>query len=213
MSLMTLGRVARFRDLGVIFDDKMSFSAHIEAIVNESMKALGFITRNARQFQNVETLKLLYSAFVRSKLEYASSVWSPGYSIHAALLESVQRRFLKYLAFKTDGTYPPIGFPNEVLLDRFAICPLAKRRTYHSVIFLKKLVNNIITCPSLLTHLNFAVPRESSRQGHTFYLTTPRTNILKFSPLYSMCDTYNKKCSRLDIYSCTQTDIMNCLLT
>ena len=188
----TLSRVTQFRDLGVVFDGKMSFAAHIDATVNGAMRALGFIIRNSKHFDDLETVKLLYFAFVRSKLEYASVIWSPGYSIYSALLESVQRRFLKFLAFKTDGTYPPIGFSNQALLDRFTISSLAARREYTSLTFLVKLVNKVIDCPAVLSQLNFNIPRESSRQGHTFYLPTPRTNVLKFSPVYNMCDTYNK---------------------
>jgi hypothetical protein len=55
---------------------------------------------------NTDTVKRLYFAFVRSKLEYASVVWSTGYKSQIEDLEKIQRRLLKYLSFKVDGTYP-----------------------------------------------------------------------------------------------------------
>ena len=69
-----------FRDLGVIFGQKLTFAAHMNAIVLEVNRTYGFIVRNCREFINPDTIKLLYFTFVRSKLEYASSVWAPHYS-------------------------------------------------------------------------------------------------------------------------------------
>jgi hypothetical protein len=91
----TLPRSNSVRDLGVVFDSTLSFTNHIESIVNSSFKSLGFVSRNGREFSNVDTLKLLYFSYVRSHLEYASIVWSPMYSIQISFLERVQRRFLK----------------------------------------------------------------------------------------------------------------------
>ncbi|KAH0811514.1 hypothetical protein GEV33_011277 [Tenebrio molitor] len=86
---------AKCKDLGVVFDSKLSFTNHIESIDNSSFKSFGFVLRNGREFSDVDTLKLLYFTYVRSRLEYASIVWSPMYSIHIFSLERVQCRFLK----------------------------------------------------------------------------------------------------------------------
>jgi hypothetical protein len=48
---------------------------------NSSFKSLGFVLRNGREFSDVDTLKLLYFTYVRSRLEYASIVWSPMYGV------------------------------------------------------------------------------------------------------------------------------------
>ncbi|KAK9704607.1 hypothetical protein QE152_g27755 [Popillia japonica] len=46
---------------------------------------------------------------------------------HSAAIENVQRRFMKYLAYRSDGVYPPRGVDNADLLDRFQITPLESR--------------------------------------------------------------------------------------
>ena len=55
----TLKRPDVIRDLGVIFDPKLSFGSHIESIVTTAFRSLGLVVRNGRQFNDIETLKLL----------------------------------------------------------------------------------------------------------------------------------------------------------
>jgi hypothetical protein len=90
--------------------------------------AILFVIRNSRSFNNTDTVKRLYFAFVRSKLEYASVVWSTGYKSQIEDLEKIQRRLLKYLSFKVDGTYPENGHPQHDLLRRWNVDSLLHRR-------------------------------------------------------------------------------------
>ena len=76
-----LTRPEVIRDLGVVFDSKLSFSQHIQAITESAFKSLGFVIRNGREFGDIETLKLLYFTYCRSCLEYASVIWSPVYLV------------------------------------------------------------------------------------------------------------------------------------
>ena len=45
-----------------------------------SLKLLGYISGTCKHFHNSQTVKLSYTSLVRSKLEYASLVWSPVYT-------------------------------------------------------------------------------------------------------------------------------------
>lgn len=184
---IVLKRPETFQDLGVTFDQKLSFNHHIDNIITCCFKALGFIVRNTTDFSNTSTLKLLFFTFVRSRLEYASIIWCPHYNIHVQNVERVQRRLLKFCCYKEDGVYPPIGLPNSDLLDRFSLDSLQMRREKSQIIYLYKLLNNMVDCPQILSMLNFHVPRPSVREKPTFHLDTPRTNVKKFSLLYGMC--------------------------
>ena len=66
-----LSRSRSICDLGVIFDPKLSFAEHINAVVAKAFRTLGFIIRNCRDFSKHNVLLLLYNAYVRSRLEYA----------------------------------------------------------------------------------------------------------------------------------------------
>jgi len=62
-------------DLGVWFDEKLSFSEHIQAKNNKTYMMLGIIKRNFK-YLTVPTFVQLYTSMVRSHLDYCS-VFSP----------------------------------------------------------------------------------------------------------------------------------------
>ena len=70
-------RVSIITDLGVTFDCGLTFHAHMSALASESYRRLGFVLRNARDFNNPIVIKLLFNCLVRSKLEFAAAVWNP----------------------------------------------------------------------------------------------------------------------------------------
>lgn len=196
-------RSTSFRDLGVVFDEKLSFVTHIQDLTNRCFRSLGFILRNSKDFIDISLCILLYKTFVRSKLEYASIAWSPYYAVHIDALERIQRRFLKYLAFRKDGVYPAIGFPHDVLCERFTIEPLMRRRRMFDILFVFKTIHNLYDCPSILEMLDFHIPRVNARIHDIFYLCPSDTNIHKYSPLMRMCTHLNSICNELDIFSCS----------
>ena len=99
----------------------------------------------------------LYNALVRSKLDYSSVVWSPIYNF-INRLEAVQRRFLKFIAYKIDRVYPQRGTDHNALLNRFDFLSLKHDRECSTLVFLFKLGNGLVDCPELLEQLNFHIP-------------------------------------------------------
>ena len=83
------------KDVGVIFDPKLSFKQHITNIPSSAYKSLSFVIRNSKGLRDIDFLKILYCAFVRVRLEYASIIWNPIYNVQIDSLEKIQR-FLKY---------------------------------------------------------------------------------------------------------------------
>lgn len=136
--------------------------------------------------------KLLYFAFVRAKLEYCSVVWSPLYKVHREAIDRVQRKFLKFLYFKTHGVYPQQGYDYALLCSEFDVASLEVRRTLASVVFLVKLANCDIDCDRLLLQINFRSPRETDRVDVPFRLPQVRTNLGLSSPLYVMQQSLNR---------------------
>lgn len=56
----TVKTVNSIKDLGVIVDDKLSFSEHINHISLRAYRALGFICRSGKEFRNHRTLLRLF---------------------------------------------------------------------------------------------------------------------------------------------------------
>lgn len=205
-----LDRQNSIKDLGIIFDSQLSFTQHINNKSSEATKMLGFIIRNCKTFTNILALKVLYFSYVRSKLEYGSIVWNPYYSVHKLTIEKVQRKFLKFLSYKTDGIYPERGFDHAILLDIFKFDSLEMRRCCSSLTFLYKLLHNKIDCPIIVSQIPFNVPRPHSRQNLTFYCNLARTNVLLKSPIQNMCENFNKLSDICDINSDTIDKIRKC---
>lgn len=185
-----LERVSQIKDLGVTFGQNLKFNNHFENIRSKAFQMLGFLYRHTRDFTSPTTLKTLYYAYVRSRVEYCSSVWSPKYQVHIKSIEAVQRKFLRMLAYKCgtrilDHDYTPI-------LNDHNIMTLEQRRDLNDLVFLMKLIQNQIYSPELLQNLNFKLKSRATRNKAMFNLYTFKTNIGEFSPLNRMQSMGNK---------------------
>ena len=64
------------KDLGVIFDDKLSFGIHITEQANKANRITGAIRRSFTDL-NSDNFRNLFTTMIRPHLEYAAAVWSP----------------------------------------------------------------------------------------------------------------------------------------
>ena len=67
-------RVTSVRYLGVLLDQHLNFSTHVEKLLSNARSRLAFLYRN-RGFLNIRTRKLLCQSLILSCLEYCSSPW------------------------------------------------------------------------------------------------------------------------------------------
>ncbi|CAK1588779.1 unnamed protein product [Parnassius mnemosyne] len=63
---VVIQEVETVKDLGVVFDKKLTFIPQLENVIKRSSQALGFVIRNSKEFRNVTTKKLLYFSIVRN---------------------------------------------------------------------------------------------------------------------------------------------------
>jgi hypothetical protein len=64
------------KDMGVMLDSKLHFHSHVDYLHSQGLRALGLIRYIAYNFSFIDTLVVLYNAFVMSRLEYTSVVWN-----------------------------------------------------------------------------------------------------------------------------------------
>ena len=83
-------------DLGVIFDDKLRLSSHINHIVCKAHRRANLILRC---FVSKDAVSLVnaFKVYARPILEYCSVVWCPFLIKDITLIEKVQRRFTRRL--------------------------------------------------------------------------------------------------------------------
>ncbi|KAL1448394.1 hypothetical protein WDU94_005586, partial [Cyamophila willieti] len=184
-----LTRRTEVKDLGITFESNLKFPTHIKQIRNKALQMLGFIQRHSKEFSSVTTLKVLYFAYVRSVLEYASVVWSPNYNFQIKLLESVQHRFLKFLAFKTHYVIPNHDYKEIENLHQIA--NLEYRRQINNMMFFQKLITNRINGPDLIQDIQIKIPLRKTRNHTTFKLKKHRSDLEKYATLERCSELWN----------------------
>lgn len=194
-----LKSVKTHTDLGITFDEKLTFTVHASTIANEAYRTLGFIIRNSSSFSNFNTLKTLFFSFVRCKLEYASVIWNLHQASYVLEIEKIQKRFLRYAYYKKFGSYPSWEISYKYLLKLFNFISLEDRRKIRDVTWLHKLVNSLIDNSNILSQLNFFAPPRNTRHRVTFYNNQPRLTATSFSPLYRTTNLYNKLAATINI--------------
>lgn len=195
---------AKFKDLGVVFDEKFSFSYHIIEICKEAYRKFGFLCRSGSFLKNVYTFKLLYFSLIRSRLEFGFIIWSPYHSYLLEMIEQIQIKFLRFLYYKRFGIYTFLVSYSE-LLTLFQMDSLRKRRNMGMLVFLYKVVNGIVDCDELLARVCFLVPRPASRARALFSLHFARTTFGSNSPVNSMMRLGNALPDNVDILSSSLT--------
>jgi endonuclease/exonuclease/phosphatase family metal-dependent hydrolase len=100
-----LNHVKEEKDLGVMFEDSLTFHKHISAKVNQANKMFGILRRTFRHMDK-ETFLPLYKGMVRSHLDFSAAVYSPFHKADIDKIEAVQRRATKQLPQMKGKTYP-----------------------------------------------------------------------------------------------------------
>ena len=80
------------KDLGVITNKSISFKEHIQSVVLACRRICGMIFRTFTT-REPEIMLKLYNTYIRSKIEYCCSIWSPTLQNEINQLERIQKAF------------------------------------------------------------------------------------------------------------------------
>ena len=183
-----LERVRVMRDLGVLLDEKLTFSDHVEATIRKANRALGLMMRTFQTGKNGRSLREInrkaviatYCANVRSILEYASVVWNGAAATHLKRVERVQQKFLMWLSGRCRE--PGVSYEYESMLAHFNFASLAARRDQHDIMFIRNVHYHVIDSSYLLERFPLSVPPRSLRNMTLFSVPYARVNTVKSSP-------------------------------
>ena len=123
------------KDLGILVDNELKFSRHIQSIIAETNKILGLIKRSFEELDK-EMFLLLYKGLVRSKLEYCVQAWSPYLKKDIISLEGVQRRATKMIPGFENKSY-------EERLKELNLTTLMQRRKRGDMIELYRMLHGL----------------------------------------------------------------------
>jgi hypothetical protein len=164
-------------DLGVIFDECMTFSDQCYAIVKKAYARANLILK-CFYIRDRDILVGLYRTYVRPLLEYNSPVWSPHSVNLTVAIERVQKYFTKRLT----------GLHNLSYAERLEVLnlpSLSSRRIRADLTLMYKIMHNLVD-PELskLFQLKSSVSTTTMfTRGNTLKLNQPkpRTDMLKYA--------------------------------
>ena len=151
-----LKQVQQHPYLGVIISDDLKWGKHIAYISRKAGATVGFLHRNLRNCPK-ECIRLAYIALVRSRLEYAETVWDPYFQQDTKKLERVQRQAARFIT-KDYRTREP-GWGNRMLQD-INLPPLAERRRQARLGLMYKIAGGLIPA---ISSQNYLTPVSASR--------------------------------------------------
>ena len=140
----TLATVQNTKYLGVSFTDKLKWDFHIDNISGAGNRMLGFLWQNLKHCPRALKEKA-YKAYMRPKLEYASSIWDPHHQKSINKLETVQHRAVRFV------TNTPHSFSNAAhqksissMKQHLSWTPLQERGKNNRLIMFYRIVNNLV---------------------------------------------------------------------
>ena len=169
-STVPLSYVQSEKDVGVIFDTKLTFREDLSTRATKANNIMGVI-RRTYTYLDIETFRLLFKSLVRPHLEYGAPIWNPKLKCDIATLENVQRRATRQIPALKGKSYPE-------RLQCLKLPTLRFRRLRGDMIETYKLLHNIYdpTLPALLTPVANPVTR-----GHSLKLPKGRFKTYSFT--------------------------------
>ena len=154
------------KDLGVLIDDGLTFEQHILAKIKKAQSMMGLIRRVFTHLCPC-SFRPIYTAMVRSHLEYAQVIWSPRLKTLSDAIENVQMRASKQVEGLNSMTY-------EERLRKLNLPTLIYRRRRGAMIELWKHFNSYDRA-AISPRFQLAPRAELSRQ-HPLQLLTHKSN-------------------------------------
>ena len=91
-----LKAVSKEKDLGISFNDNLTFEKHINEKVNKANSLVGMVRRTFVRLDK-DVFKVLFISIVRPHLEYGAPIWNPYTKKLIDEIENVQRRATKLI--------------------------------------------------------------------------------------------------------------------
>jgi hypothetical protein len=157
-------KVDSIRDLGVMFDKNLRFDLHVNNIIQNTRKLIGFIFRQWYIFNNPSSYIHLYKMLVRPKLEFASAVWNSVTKTLCKSLEMVQKCFIRILCFKLGLPYYAHSY--EYWVKYWKLETLGERRKNNDAIFLANVLSNKYISGYIIENICFKVPLYNTRHNN-----------------------------------------------
>ena len=158
--------------LGVLIDNKLTWSVHTDYIVKKANGTLHFLVRNFKHCSPDIKLKC-YLSLVHPILEFASIIWSPYQLTLINKIELVQHRSARFIL----NNYERYSSVTN-MLSQLDLPTLAMRRTCNHIIMMFKILKNAVHIPVEPPIFTFST---LGTRGHSHKLNQLHTRINSYA--------------------------------
>ena len=132
-----ISEVKETKFLGVIIDNNLKWSAHIQYRSRQISKGIGVMVKARKVFER-NTLLSLYNSLILPYLNYCIHVWGKDYNTHLNHLRKMQNKAVRLIA----GVKPRTN--TDPLYSALNIMPLKSLYMYAIGLFMYKFSNEIM---------------------------------------------------------------------
>ena len=184
-------KAEKVRDLGIILDEKWTFSDHIAYLLPKAFKTLGFVKRVTSNFTSLSTITYLFKALILPGLTYASVIWSPMTQEKFSELNSVLKKFLRYASFKNGS---PMAFDSHDYSYISATCGITKLESLHHYLDVSFVLENLkgkLKCNIFDNRFHLRELTYCLRNHRPYKESTHTNNYIAHSPSYRLVERWN----------------------
>ena len=177
------------RDLGIIYNNRFEFTDHVQSVVTNASKRIGFLKYTTKSFSNPNTLIHLYKTLVLPLLLFGSIIWAPQYAHSINRLESIQHKFLRYLSYKIGQPMDIFSHDYSTIARRFDIPTIGSLHKHHDLLFVHKCLHHQhLPDNSIFTLKSFNFP---SRSHFILMDSLARSNVIGHSTTFRLRRSWN----------------------
>lgn len=192
LNAITIAKEEKIKDLGIIFDNKLTFKEHIATTIVRVNQLIGFIYRRHKELKDKKILLLMYKSLILPIIEYGTIVWSTDTIVDLGLIEHAQRKFTRLIL-----NVPPDPRCNRYLdyqqrLKKLERLQLKDRKNLLRILYITKLINTPENVPSLNNYIARNPTIRNLRKTRSFMLPKYSTALAERCPMTSMQRVFNE---------------------
>jgi len=136
--------VASTKFLGVLIDEGLTWSKHVDLVCTRSSKMLNILRIVLPLIHSSAHLTLYYS-FLFPFMKYCNIVWGATFPTYLAKISKIQKKFLRMMSYSSKYA------PSAPLFLRYKILPIENVNVY-SCIFIHRFISKREDLPPTLQH-------------------------------------------------------------
>ena len=129
-----IANVSQQKLLGLMIDDKLTWSAHIETVCSSLSSKISLL-RQLAKYVSTNVLKKFYQGYILPLIDYGSITWSGTTSANIERLLKLQKRAARII-LQTD-----YSTPSAEMFAELGWQPINKRLAYNKAVFTYKALN------------------------------------------------------------------------